>query len=31
MQAAGPFEMTLDCYRIIPEWIMAIERGVPVE
>jgi 2,3-dihydroxyphenylpropionate 1,2-dioxygenase len=29
MQAAGPFEMTLDYYRIIPEWItgMAVVRG----
>jgi|AP12_2_1047962.scaffolds.fasta_scaffold36585_1 2,3-dihydroxyphenylpropionate 1,2-dioxygenase len=29
MQAAGPFKMTLDYYRIIPEWItgMAVVRG----
>jgi 2,3-dihydroxyphenylpropionate 1,2-dioxygenase len=33
MQAAGPFEMTLDYYRIIPEWItgMAVVRGAPAE
>jgi len=31
MQAAGPCEITLDYYRIIPEWItgMAIVRGAP--
>jgi hypothetical protein len=29
----GPFEMMLDYYRIIPEWItgMAIVRGAPAE
>jgi len=29
--AAGPLEMTLDFYRIIPEWItgMAVVRGAP--
>jgi len=33
MQAAGPFEMTLDYYRIIPERItgMAVVRGAPAE
>lgn len=31
MQAAGPFAVTLDYYRIIPEWItgMAVVRGMP--
>lgn len=33
MRAAGPFEMTLDYYRIIPEWItgMAVVRGAPAD
>jgi hypothetical protein len=31
MRAAGPFEMTLDYNRLIPEWItgMAVARGAP--
>lgn len=33
MRAAGPFEMALDYYRVIPEWItgMAVVRGTPSE
>jgi len=29
MRAAGPFDMTLSYYRIVPEWVtgMAIARG----
>jgi 2,3-dihydroxyphenylpropionate 1,2-dioxygenase len=32
MHAAGPFEMTLSYYRIVPEWItgMAVARGTAV-